>query len=148
MGNVIYRNGSLWCAHNAWLPATAADHEAVQWYQFDSGGSIKQFGRIEDPSGFVSYAYSSIAVNRNNDALLGFSRFSTNQFASANYAYRSCDDPPNMFRTDLVFKDGEAPYAQGFFANRWGDYSSTVDDPVNDLDMWTIQEYAASPMDR
>src|ERR1019366_1097962 len=30
-------------------------------------------------------------------------------------------------------------------SNRWGDYSATLVDPVNDLDFWTIQEYAATP---
>jgi hypothetical protein len=28
--------------------------------------------------------------------------------------------------------------------NRWGDYSATVVDPINDLDFWTLQEYASS----
>src|SRR6185503_16703391 len=28
--------------------------------------------------------------------------------------------------------------------NHWGDWSATVVDPVNDLDLWTIQEYAAN----
>ena len=28
--------------------------------------------------------------------------------------------------------------------NRWGDYSSTVVDPVNDTDFWTVQEYAGA----
>jgi uncharacterized repeat protein (TIGR01451 family) len=27
---------------------------------------------------------------------------------------------------------------------RWGDYTNTVVDPVNDIDMWTIQEYSAT----
>lgn len=147
--NAVYRNGSLWCAHNAFLPAVSPDHCAVQWYQFSPSGGLVQFGEIEDPTGVISYAYPSIAVNRNNDALLGFSRFSTNQFASANYAFRSCDDPPNTFRNDLVIKAGEAPYSGfielGYFDLRWGDYSATVVDPVNDIDLWTIQEYAATP---
>src|SRR5206468_12969140 len=29
--------------------------------------------------------------------------------------------------------------------NRWGDYSNTSVDPTNDTDLWTIQEYAATP---
>src|SRR5262249_13985626 len=30
--------------------------------------------------------------------------------------------------------------------NRWGDYSATVVDPVNDTDFWTLQEFAAIPV--
>ena len=28
--------------------------------------------------------------------------------------------------------------------NRWGDYSATAVDPVNDLDFWTLQEFASA----
>jgi uncharacterized repeat protein (TIGR01451 family) len=47
-----------------------------------------------------------------------------------------------------VLKPGEGQYYKiGVVSqkNRWGDYSSTVVDPANDRDMWTIQEYAATP---
>jgi hypothetical protein len=46
-----------------------------------------------------------------------------------------------------VLKAGEASYFKDFGSgrNRWGDYSATVVDPLNDQDMWTLQEYAASP---
>jgi uncharacterized delta-60 repeat protein len=149
--NVVYRNGTLWCTHHVFLPASLPTHTAVQWWQLATNGTSLQFGRIEDTSGVNFYAFPSITVNRNDDALIGFSRFSLNQFASGNYAYRSCFDPPNMFRADVVLKDGEGPYYKTFSftnflaENRWGDYSGTVVDPVNDLDMWTIQEYAALP---
>ncbi len=152
--NAIYRSGSLWCTHTVFLPATLPSHSAVQWWQLATNGATIQFGRIEDTQGQIYYAYPSIAVNRNEDALLGFSRFSASQYASANYAFRSCQDPPNTFRTDFLLKDGEAPYYKTFFLsnifgisgpNRWGDYSATVVDPVNDFDMWTLQEYASTP---
>jgi hypothetical protein len=50
-------------------------------------------------------------------------------------------------RSSLDFKAGEAPYVKRFTGtrNRWGDYSNTVVDPLNDLDFWTIQEYAGTP---
>ena len=43
---------------------------------------------------------------------------------------------------------GESPYVgigTRSGSNRWGDYSATLVDPVNDLDFWTMQEYAATP---
>ena len=146
--NVVYRNGSLWCTHTAFLPAANPSHTAAQWWQISTNGQVQQLGRVEDPAGIVSYAYSSIAVNRFNDVLLGFSRFSPNQYASANYAFRGSGDPANTLQADLVLKAGEAPYFKTFggFANRWGDYSSTVVDPLNDTDMWTVQEYASAPV--
>ena len=58
-------------------------------------------------------------------------------------------DPPNTLEADTVFKAGEAPYFKdfGYGDNRWGDYSNVAVDPVNDLDLWTIQEYAGSAND-
>jgi hypothetical protein len=107
-----------------------------------------QFGRIDDGVPPVTfYAYPSIAVNRNNDVLIGYSRFSSSQFASANYAYRAGTDPVNTLQPDVVLKAGEASYNKTFGgpSNRWGDYSNTQVDPIDDKALWTIQEYAASP---
>lgn len=145
--NVVYRNGSLWATQNAFLPAGAPSRTAAQWWQFATDGTLQQFGRVDDPSGSVFYAYPSIAVNKQNDVLLGYSTFSANQFASANYSFRSGGDPVNTLRSSTVLKTGQASYYKTFGGpqNRWGDYSNTVIDPVNDLDFWTIQEFAASP---
>ena len=146
--NCVYRNGSLWCTHTAFLPASNPTRSAIQWWQLAPSGSILQFGRIDDPSALTWYGFPSIAVNRDDDVLIGYSRFSATQYASGNYSFRAAGDPPNTLQSDLVLKAGEAPYFKTFGGprNRWGDYSSTVVDPVNDIDMWTIQEYASVPV--
>ena len=107
-----------------------------------------QSGRIDDPSGDTFYAYPSIAVNEYDDVLIGYSRFSADQYASAIYAFRYGSDPAGTLNDDTVLKAGEASYYKifGGTRNRWGDYSATVVDPVNDRDLWTIQEYAATPI--
>src|SRR6266540_5355472 len=49
-------------------------------------------------------------------------------------------DPPNTLRADTVLKASEAPYANTVdFVGvrvRWGDYSHTTVDPLNDTDLW------------
>ncbi len=158
MQSVVVRNGSIWGAHTIFLPATpqgqstsAATRSSVQWWQLTTAAapSLVQRGVIDDPNpadGTNFYAFPSLAVNANNDMLIGYSRFSVNQFPSANYAFRAGTDPANTLRDDTVLKAGEASYFKTFggSSNRWGDYSNTVVDPANDLDMWTIQEYAAT----
>ena len=81
--------------------------------------------------------------------LIGYSRFSDTQFASANYSFRSGSDPLNSLRSDKIPKAGEAPYykVDDGERNRWGDYSVTAVDPLDDTDLWSIQEYAESPVD-
>lgn len=148
--NVVYRNGSLWCTHTVFLPAQGeATRSLVQWWEISPNGTVKQRGRIEDPTGNVFYAFPSIAVNKNNDVLIGYARFTANQYAGSGYAFRAAADPPSSMRDDTILKAGENTYRvsdNGF--SRWGDYSATVVDPSNDTDMWTTQEYAGSVVNR
>ncbi len=148
--SAIWRNGTLWAAHTVFLPSSTPNRSAVQWWQIGSRGEVVQRGRIDDANGNVFYAYPSMAVNKNNDVLLGYSRFSSSQYASANYAMRSGNDALGTMRGDVVLKAGEAAYYRpsGSGSNRWGDYSGAVVDPSDDSSMWTIQEYAESPADR
>ena len=146
--NLVYRSGTLWAAQTVFLPAGGAPvRTAIQWWQVLPSGSILQRGRIEDTSGNTYYAFPSIAVNANNDTLVGYSQFSAAQYASSNYSFRTSLDAANTMQSGSVLKSGENSYYKIFSGteNRWGDYSSTVVDPVNDRDFWTIQEYAASP---
>jgi hypothetical protein len=149
--NVVYRNGSLWCVQTVFLPAGGSPtRSAIQWWQISTTGTIIQRGRIDDSTGNTFYAFPSIAVNSANDVLIGYSRYSASQYVTANYSFRAGTDPANTLRDDTVLKAGEASYFKTANAtpprNRWGDYSSSVVDPVNDKDMWTIQEYAATPV--
>ncbi len=151
MQSCNYRNASLWCVHHIFLPAANPTRTAVQWWQLatDGTGAVQQRGRIDDSTGPTFYMYPSIAVNANNDVLIGYSRSSASQYASANYSFRLSCNAANTLQSDAVLKAGEGPYYKlGAVSqkNRWGDYSSTVVDPANDLDMWTIQEYAATPV--
>ena len=102
-------------------------------------------GDVDDPTGNFFYAYPALAVNASNDVLLGYSRFSATQYASAAYAFRFGVDPAHRLRADTILKAGVGPYyspANGL--NRWGDYSAACVDPTDDFSLWTIQEYAAA----
>src|SRR5262249_20880198 len=148
MQRPVYRYGSIWAAHTIFLPAGGTPTRAsVQWWQISTTPTILQRARIDDGTGATFYAFPSIAVNTTSDVLLGSSRFPASQYASANYAFRAGTDAASTLRDDTVLKAGEAPYFKTFSgsANRWGDYSQTVVDPANDTDMWTLQEYAATP---
>ena len=147
----VYRNGSLWTAQTNFLPATGTPNRcSVQWWQIDTTagdvGGIQQLGRIDDPTATVFYAYPSIGVNRENDALVGYSQFSAAQYAGAGISLRMAGDASGTLRAGTVLKAGLAPYFKDFGTgdNRWGDFSSTVVDPLDDLSFWTLQEYAAT----
>jgi Immunoglobulin domain len=147
LSEVVYRAGSLWCAQTIFLPSSSPTRSAVQWWQIQTDGSVAQRSRLEDTGGVYFYGYPSIAVNRFGDAIIGYSRFATNEYARANYSFHAFNDPANSLQTEYLFKAGESAYQKipsGDTRNRWGDYSMTSVDPVNDADFWTVQEYAAT----
>jgi hypothetical protein len=147
VSNCVYRNGHLWAAHTIFLPSNSPTRASVQWWQFAPNGVVRQVGRIDDPNGVLHFAFPSIAVNKEDGVLIGYSQFSTNQYVSANYSVRTSFDPLNTMRDSTVYKAGLASYNKTFSGtdNYWGDYSSTVVDPTDDQTLWTLQEYAASP---
>ncbi|HTC95798.1 MAG TPA: hypothetical protein VK699_20310 [Terriglobales bacterium] len=156
IGNVIYRNGTLWTAHPIYLPCCASStpahpptRSAIQWWQLDTSGDVLQRGLIDNPDGSYFRSYPSIAVNQYNDALIGYARFSPNEFAGGFYSFHASSDPPNTLEGETTLRAGEATYVDegtgGGTSNRWGDYSNTVVDPIDDTSFWSIQEYAASP---
>jgi hypothetical protein len=147
--NSVYRNGFIYYTQSVGLPAGGLTHVATQWTKLDTSGNFADGGRVEDPTATATnggkwYAYPSIAVNRNDDLVIGFTQFASNQFAAAGYVLRLHGDAPGTTRDPFIYKAGEDYYQKTFGGsrNRWGDYSATRIDPVNDRDLWTIQEYA------
>jgi hypothetical protein len=147
--NCVLRNGSIWCAHTIFLPAAKPTRAAVQWFQLDpTAGRLVQIGRVDDATATRFYAYPTIAVNRSNDVVVGYSRFTATDYPSAAFSFRLAGDAAHGLRASEIFKAGEAAYVgrgadEG--SNRWGDVSATMVDPVDDQSFWTIQEFAAVP---
>jgi len=52
-------------------------------------------------------------------------------------------DPKNKLREDTVYREGDGTYKPTSEDElRWGDYSGTAVDPINDIDLWTVQQYS------
>jgi outer membrane protein assembly factor BamB len=149
--NAVLRNGTLWATHTIFLPAGGPTRSSLQWWQLDPLNPLVplQRGRVDDPTGSRFFAFPSIAVNKHDDVLLGYSSFEGTQYPSGSYSFRTAFDPPNTMQPESIMKDGEACYLKDFTdfgtgRNRWGDYSATVVD-ADDTKLWTLQEYAAFP---
>jgi hypothetical protein len=145
--NPVYRNGFIYYTQTVGLPSGGLTHTAAQWTKIDTSGNFVEGGRIEDATATSSnggkwYAYPSIAVNKFNEIMIGFSQLSSAQHPAAGYVFRSRVLPLTM-GDSLIYKTGEDYYHKTFGSgrNRWGDYSSTQVDPSDDASMWTIQEY-------
>lgn len=141
--NAVYRNGSIWTALTVFLPAGAPTsfptRTGAKWWEVDPElGETNQSGVIEDPFGDFFYYFPTLSVNASDDVLVGFSGSSSSSFVGAYYAYRDGTSPVSEISEATLLKAGEG----SFSGPRWGDYSATMVDPVDDDSFWTIQEYA------
>ncbi len=145
--NVVYRNGKVWTTHTVVLPSP--NRSSVQWWQIRTDATIAQHGLVDDPFGQRYFAFPSIAVNKNDDVLLGYSRFEGDEYAGASYSFRTAIDPPDTMQSEGPLKDGDGCYYKDFGLipprSLWGHHSATVVDPTDDKKMWTLQQYAAAP---
>lgn len=150
--NVVFRNGRIYYPQSIALPIgglTTNSRFVAQWTALNPDGTFSDGGRLEDATatlvnGGKNYGYPSLTVNKNNDMILGFSEFESDDYADAGYAVRLGSDPAGTLRDPLIYKEGEDYYSKTFSGtrNRWGDYSHSMVDPVNDADLWTVQEYS------
>jgi hypothetical protein len=154
--NGVWRNGRIWITHHVGAvaggcvtDAAPATKTEVAWYQINPasigafpGGMPVQQGKVQDAS--LYYRYSSIAVNAAECVMVGFSGSDAATFAGAYYTFRAPTDPPNTMQAVGLLKAGVDTYRKFFGGtrNRWGDYSATCVDPVDDSTLWTLQEYA------
>lgn len=146
----VLMNGRIWAAHHITFPASGTpDRVAVQWWQLDATpganfGNVLQNGRV---GGNVANDYRwfpSIAVNRTDDVLIGYTRSSNTMHVGAAYVTRQANTPLNTTDDEIIYHGGEDRYWKDFGSGRarWGDYSHTALDPI-DNSLWTVQEYAA-----
>ena len=74
--NVVWRKGTLWATHTVFLPSPTPNRASVQWWQVQTNATVSQRGLVDEPGATRFYAFPSIAVNKNDDVLVGFSSFS------------------------------------------------------------------------
>lgn len=130
--NAVLQGGFIWFSQTVNINGSAG----VQWFQLKTDGSIVQKGAIHDPQ--TNYIQTTLAVNRNLDVLVGFQETNSGIYISPRMAWRASNDPPGTLRPIQSLGDGMAATEGG----PWGDYSGSVVDGDNLLDLWTIQSIA------
>ena len=148
----VVRDGFIYFTQTVGFPADAADatRSSILWTKLTaSTGAVADGGLIDDPTATATnggkwYSYPHIAVNRFGDIIVGYSQFSSEQWASAGYSVHVASDPPGTMRAPVIYKAGEDIYQKktSDTRNRWGDYSKAQIDPSNDADLWVVNEYA------
>jgi hypothetical protein len=131
--NIVFQNGSIWFSQ----AVNCEGRSAVQWHQIAAAtGKIIQTGLIKSDTS--NYIQTTIAVNKKNDVLIGFQEVNGNSFISPRFVYRKAKDVSGSVRKIVSVGEGRGA-ADG---EAWGDYSGSIIDGDNLLDLWTIQSIA------
>ncbi len=148
------RNGALWVSQVAGLSGTNGiyvgdetgtnvDRSAIQWLKLSVdavGGSLSYsaHGRVYDATSTnpLYYYFPSLMVNCSGDVVMGFSGSSATNYIGSFYSWRLANGQ-GLAKPGLI-RAGKTSYPSG----RWGDYSATTLDPMDDWSFWTVQEYA------
>ncbi len=162
--NKLTGKSSLWTAHAVGVnPAgnfvADANFEkrartSSRWYELgDIYGTpaISQLGNVFDgsePSGrrATQFFNPSIAANGQGHAVISGTTAAFDEYLNVFVAGRYAGDenstmnkPVKATRTTALY----APFVPFYgYIGRWGDYSQTVVDPMDDQTIWTFQEYA------
>lgn len=127
--NLVFQNGCIWFSHTINCNGRAA----VQWHQVKIDATIVQTGLIADEKS--NYIQTTLAVNKKGDVLIGFQETNPEMFISPRMAFHSAKDKSGKIKEIIRLGEGQGP-TDGV---AWGDYSGTIVDGDNLLDMWTVQ---------
>ncbi|MBU6399001.1 MAG: hypothetical protein KGS61_01660, partial [Verrucomicrobia bacterium] len=149
------RNGYLWTCQYVGLSGTggsysgtdtgaAVDRSGIQWWQLqlNSSGTPLTYvrsGMVYDSASSNPWWYymPSLAVNWQNQAVLGFSGSSANNYIGAFYTWVMGNGA--TLGSNVVLTNGSSCAAIW-----WGDYSFTTVDPMDNQTIWTIQGFASN----
>jgi hypothetical protein len=150
-----FRDGSLWTAHNIGVNgsgvASSPTRTAVRWYELTGiptgqTPSIVQSGTIFDGAATNPrfFFIPSVMVSGQGHAAYGFSTSGGAEHPNTATVGRLAGDTLGTVGTTQLYTSSTSTY--GPQANstiqRWGDYSFTSLDPVDDMTMWTVQEFS------
>jgi len=148
MTPLVYQNRSgtesLWASQTVILNYPSGP-TAIRWYQMNvTGGNfpatpVQQQSWTNGSDGLWRWM-PSIAVDQNGNMAIGYSTSSATQEPSIRYAGRLASDPlNNLGQGEAVMTAGGGH--QTHSSGRWGDYSMTTIDPVDNITFWHTNEY-------
>jgi hypothetical protein len=147
----VWRDNALWMVAEI-NPDSGPDagQTTAHWWKLDTttpaATLLDQQGDIggEDLAPGTFTYYPAVAVNRDGDAMFGFSASAPTMFAGAFAAGRQVNDPPGTVQHAETVHAGEDFYFRRFGGpnNRWGDYSGIALDPSNEKFFWVFNEFA------
>lgn len=116
---------------------------ATRWYEFRAYGlsatklSLRQSGQTPD-DGYFRWM-GSVAMDKQGDIALGYSRSSATDYPSIYYAGQRAGDRLGTTESEALIKKGGG--SQYYSLGRWGDYSSMALDGADSCTFWYTNEF-------
>ncbi len=153
--NKITGVSTLWTAHaiavtSAGVGATsgAGRRNGARWYQLgnlSATPTITQSGTLFDAAATNArgFTFPSIAMSGQGHSVIGFTTASAVNFIDCGVAGRYRTDAAGTLQPFTLATAASTTYAPAFDASpfRWGDYTQTVVDPLDDMTMWSFVQY-------
>jgi Concanavalin A-like lectin/glucanases superfamily len=153
--NKITGVSSLWTAHAVAVNTTGVGansgtgrRNGARWYQIDNLATtptITQSGTVFDnaatnPRGFI---FPSIGTSGQGHSAIGFTTSSPVNFIDAGISGRYRTDASGTTQPFSLATAASTTYSPSSDSNpfRWGDYTQTVVDPLDDMTMWSFVQY-------
>ncbi|MBI5837890.1 MAG: hypothetical protein HZB25_11635, partial [Candidatus Eisenbacteria bacterium] len=155
------RGGKLWTAHNIGVNNTGVasgtiTRDGSRWYQLTvppvSGTpTVTQSGTVYTATATNLtterfYWIPSVMVSGQGHVAMGLSTSGSNERANSAALGRFPGDPAGTMQAATLFSSSATAYNPpsdpgGSNGRRWGDYSYTSVDPLDDQTMWTVQMF-------
>ncbi len=136
---VVYRDSALWAVHTVANPGSTKS-SCLRYLKISTAtNSVLEDVTFGAPGYF--YFYPTIAVDRDENVVITFSRCGTTEYIGAFLTWRLASDPPNTLRPSLLMHKGEAFYVPNG-PPRWGDYMGACVDAADGNIFWLMTEYA------
>ncbi len=151
MYRLAYRNNGTQVSPQESLMANipvaggAPAHNAIRWYEFRNAGNSTATPTIFQQSTYdpdtTNYRWlGSLAMDKDGDIAMGYSRSSSTTFPSIYMTGRLVGDTINTMGAEVLMQAG-AGSQDSTGGNRWGDYSSMTLDPVDQCTFYYTNEY-------
>jgi hypothetical protein len=144
----VLKNGEIWLVLNA--VDDGSGRGVIHWFRVSAkSNTIIEEGFIGDPQ--LTLFFPSIAVNGKGDVVIGFNGCGpgAGQYASSYAIVGKTRGAQTVFGNPILLKAGVVSFdfhssdnAASLLAP-WGDWSSTVVDPIDPYTFWTMQEWAS-----
>lgn len=114
---------------------------AIRWHEFRTVSGTPTLGQEGTFGGTdgVHRWMGSIAQDKFGNIAIGYTASNSSVFPSVRFASRSAGDPAGTLGSETVLATGAGSQTGGL--TRWGDYSHTSLDPVDDCTFWHTNEY-------